>query len=190
MVSKLTSENLAYHASRLLLLISLCGKPRSPSGKSEQLPGIEGRTLLAKLDFFVRYPAYLKRSADVLGIKVSDEELGLSTDEDIHSVEAKMVRFLYGPWDHIYYLTIAYLIGKSLIEIEKSDRRGGVEIFRLTVKGQEIVWRISEDPMYVDLALRANTTYHLFNKYSGNKLKEFIYSNFPEVVSRKIGTMI
>jgi hypothetical protein len=55
-----TTENLAYHAGRLLLLISLCGKPRNM--KSEILPGIEGRTLLAKLDFFLRYPSYLRRA--------------------------------------------------------------------------------------------------------------------------------
>lgn len=38
-----------FHASRLLLLLNLCGT--NPG------PGIEGRTKFAKLDFFLRYPA-------------------------------------------------------------------------------------------------------------------------------------
>src|SRR5437588_2238107 len=123
MASQRATENLAYHASRLLLLISLCGKPRKPTVKSEKLPGIEGRTLLAKLDFFIRYPVYLKRAAKLLHTEISDEDLGLATDEEMHSVESHMVRYLYGPWDHIYYSALAYLIGKGLIVVEKNDRK-------------------------------------------------------------------
>src|SRR6266705_4853592 len=99
MVSTQKTENLAYHASRLLLLISLCGKPRNSSRRLDKLPGIEGRTLLAKLDFFLRYPGYLKLAAKILDVKVSNEEMGLATDEEVNSVESHMVRFLYGPWD-------------------------------------------------------------------------------------------
>jgi hypothetical protein len=189
MVSIQKTENLAYHASRLLLLISLCGKPRSPSVKSEKLPGIEGRTLLAKLDFFLRYPGYLKLAAKILNTKITDKDLGLAFNEDENTVESRMVRYLYGPWDHIYYSALGYLVGKELIQVEKNGRHG-TEIFRLTMKGREVANRILNDPTYRDIAARADITYHLFNKYSGNSLKDFIYNNFPEVVGRKIGTMI
>ncbi|GHO65728.1 hypothetical protein KSC_046200 [Ktedonobacter sp. SOSP1-52] len=187
MASKRTTESLVYHASRLLLLISLCGKPQSK--KNVELPGVEGRTLLAKLDFFLRYPAYLRNAAQILGIEVSDEDLGLSFSEEENSVESHMVRYLYGPWDHNYYMALAYLIGKGLIEVEKSNGRG-TEIFKLTSTGAEIVGKLSKESAYEDLARRASTTYRLFKKYNGNKLKDFIYHNFPEVVNRKIGATI
>jgi hypothetical protein len=45
-----STENLAYHAARLLILIGHSGKPQ---GRSDLLPAIKGRTLLAKLDFFM-----------------------------------------------------------------------------------------------------------------------------------------
>ncbi len=178
-----TNENIAYHAARLLLLISLCGKPR----KGRSAPGIEGRTLLAKLDFFIRYPVYLKKAAAILETDFSDDDLGLTLSSEAGSVESRMVRYLYGPWDHVYYSTLAYLIGKGLITIEIERR---IEIFRLTTKGQSVAARLAQDPAYADLARRADTAYHLFNKYTGSRLKEFIYAYFPEVVSRELGASI
>lgn len=179
------NENLAYHAARLLLLIRFCGKPRTK--QSQQLPGVKGRTLLAKLDFFLRYPVYLKKAAEILKRDFSDEDFGLVPDDETRSVESRMVRYLYGPWDHIYYLTLAYLIGKELITVE-IDR--GTEIFRLTEKGQGIAKMLTQEPEYVDLARRADTAYHLFNPYGGGRLKDFIYTHFPEVVNRELGEAI
>src|SRR5258708_6940813 len=176
MASKGTTENLAYHAGRILLLLLLCGKPRGKA--SERLPGIESRTLLAKLDFFVRYPEYLRKAAEIMNKEISDVDLGLVTREEERSIEAQMVRFFYGPWDHIYYMTLAYLVGKELITIERSDGRG-TEIFRLTEKGNYIGHQIAEDTNFKDLSSRANTVYRLFNSFSGNRLKNFIYTNFP-----------
>jgi hypothetical protein len=180
-----TSENLAYHAARLLLLVRFCGKPRR--SRSSTLPGIEGRTLLAKLDFFLRYPAYLKKSAEILKKDLSVEDFGLILDDEIRSVESRMVRYLYGPWDHIYYPALAYLIGKELIVI---NMKRGTEIFRLTSKGLDVANKLAQEPAYADLAQRADTIYRLFNKYKGSGLKNFIYTYFPEVVNRKLGAMI
>lgn len=185
MKSVAKEENLAYHAARLLLLILLCGKPRS--GSTAILPAIEGRTLLAKLDFFIRYPIYLKQAAEILKREFSDKDFGLTPDDEVRSVESRMVRYLYGPWDHIYYSALAYLIGKQLITIEI---KRGTETFRLTPKGKDVATELAQDPAYIDLARRADTTYHLFNKYTGNGLKDFIYTHFPEVVSRKLGATI
>lgn len=181
----LTSENLAYHAARLLLLVRFCGKPRR--SQSATLPGVDGRTLLAKLDFFLRYPVYLKKAAEILKKDFSAEDFGLVPDDEIHSVESRMVRYLYGPWDHVYYPALAYLIGKELIVIEM---KRGTEVFRLTLKGWDIANKLAQEPAYANLALRADTAYHLFNKYKGSGLKNFIYTYFPEVVSRELGAMI
>lgn len=180
-------ENLAYHAARLLLLIAFCGKPR---GKQAQtLAGIEGRTLLAKLDFFLRYPLYLKKAAVIEGkdSELTDKDYGMQSEVEEHSVESRMVRYLYGPWDHIYYPALAYLIGKGLITV---DKKGRTEVFRITPIGVETAERIAADEAYVDLAARAKTAYRIFNKYGGNSLKNFIYNNFPEVVNRDIGETI
>jgi hypothetical protein len=178
MTSIQTTENLAYHAARVLILIRFCGKPRQKSPNI--LPGIQGRTLLAKLDFFLRYPGYLKRAAKILKEDLSDEELGLFPDFEINNVESRMIRYLYGPWDNIYYTTLAYLVGKGK----------GVEIFRITQVGYEIADQLADNSEYKDLTRRADTMYHLFNRYSGSRLKDFIYAYFPEVVNRGLGETI
>jgi hypothetical protein len=186
-----TTENIAYHAARILLLISNCGKPRYPRATS--LPAIVGRTLLAKLDFFLRYPIYLKKAAQILGKEFSDEDFGLAPEAEegeeamAVSVESRMVRYLYGPWDHIYYPALAYLIGKELITIEN---KGGTDVFRITPRGRDVASAFAADPVYADLVRRADTAYTLFNRYTGNRLKDFIYLHFPEVVSRKVGETI
>jgi hypothetical protein len=179
------SENLAYHSMRLLIIISICGKPQK-SNKGI-LPGIEGRTLLAKLDFFLRYPSYLQKAAKILGKELTDAELGLITKEELNSVESHMVRYKYGPWDHIYYTTLAYLIGKQLINVEQEVP---TEIFRVTQNGRNLVGNLETNPAYSDLIARAKSIYKLFNTYGGTTIKNFIYNNFPEVVNRKLGEVI
>lgn len=178
-------ETIAYHAARLLILIDVCGKPQTGA----RLPAVVGRTLLAKLDFFIRYPAYLWRAGDVLDTPLTQEELGLADSSDLMSTESRMVRYKYGPWDHIYYTVLAYLIGKGLIEVEV-DRRSGIETFRITSSGRRVAHQLKEEIAFGDLNSRARTAYKLFNKYTGNRLKEFIYLNFPEVVNRKLGERI
>lgn len=177
-------ESIAYHAARILLLVSICGKPQR---SIRNLPAIQGRTLLAKLDFFLRYPAYLRRAADILKRTFSQQEFGLATTPEPMSVESRMVRYLYGPWDHIYYPALAYLIGKELITIET---KAGTDIFRLSPRGQAVASQLTESPEYEDLVQRARMAYKLFNQYTGNRLKQFIYLHFPEVVGRKIGAAI
>lgn len=187
MIMKLDSqtENLAYHASRLLLLILYCGKPQTP--KSTALPAVEGRTLLAKLDFFIRYPAYLIQAAKIEKQLFTNKEIGVESLDAPLSVESRMVRYLYGPWDHIYYPSLAYLVGKQLIIIETKN---GTDVFRITAKGKEIAGLLARDASYEDIANRAKYVYKLFNKYTGSRLKLFIYHNFPEVVNRNLGEKI
>lgn len=177
------NESLAYHAARLLILIERCGKPQN----SLVNPGIEGRTLLAKLDFFLRYPNYLKIAAEILGKENIYQKALKVEDQTSQTVESKMVRYKYGPWDFTYYPVIAYLVGKKLIDI---DMKSNTEIFRITGIGEEIVRQLLESGEYDDLVNRANAVYKLFNSYKGNRLKDFIYDNFPDVVQRKVGEMI
>jgi hypothetical protein len=98
-----------------------------------------------------------------------------------------MVRYLYGPWDHIYYPTLAYLIGKRLIQVEP---RRQAEMFRLTDKGLAVSEQLIADGSYLDLSERARIVNSLFHAYTGTGMKNFIYENFPEVVGRQIGDAI
>lgn len=177
------NESLAYHAARLLILIERCGKPQN----SIVNPGVEGRTLLAKLDFFLRYPIYLEKAASILGKENIYLKAIEGEDDTSQTVESKMVRYKYGPWDFTYYPVIAYLVGKNLININTETN---TEIFRITPTGEEIVNALAESGEYGDILKRATAVYKLFNSYKGNRLKDFIYNNFPDVVQRKVGETI
>jgi hypothetical protein len=176
------SENLAYHAARLLILIRFAGRPRNDS---VTLPGIEGRTLLAKLDFFLRYPAYLKRASEIIGQSIESPTI-INFDET-NSVESRMIRYLYGPWDDVYYQVLAYLIGKELIIVGKKNN---TEIFQLSAKGNEIAEQLALTNEFAEIVSRADFISKIFSKYNGNTLKKFIYNNFPDIVNRKIGDVI
>ena len=178
------TENLAYHVSRLIILIGHCGKPKA---SQEKLPGIIGRTLLAKLDFFMRYPNYLKQASIKLNISCTENDLGIYKPDDINTVESRMVRYLYGPWDSLYYVVLAYMIGKGLIEAPLASK---VDVFRLTQKGKLVLRGLEANLAFSDLIRRADTVYKLFNAYNGSRLKLFIYDSFPEVVNRQIGEKI
>lgn len=154
-----STENLAYHVARLLILIGRCGKPQS---NPEKLPAITGRTLLAKLDFFMRYPNYLNRASIELEIHCEEEDLGVSRPEDLKTIESRMVKYLYGPWDFLYYVLLAYMIGKGLIEPPLANK---VDVFRLTEKGAFVLRDLESDPVFSDLIRRADTIYKLFNTY-------------------------
>lgn len=175
--------NLAYHAARLIILLRFCGKPQN---STVSLPGILGRTLLAKLDFFLRYPAYLKRARELLRVHPLRQSTSLDVPET-SSIESRMVRYLYGPWDHVYYPTLAYLIGKRLIQVEP---RRQAEMFRLTDKGMAVAEKLVADSSYLELSERARIVNALFHAYTGTGMKNFIYENFPEIVGRQIGETI
>lgn len=176
-------ENLAFHAARVLLLIHRCGSPR---GERERLPGLRGRTLLAKLDFFLRYPSYLRKA-----VEVRAEDQGRAEEApvgpDVDAVESRMVRYLYGPWDELYYAVLSYLIGKRLIVVEVLR---GVETFRLTERGRDTAEKLAADPAYATVVRRAGILARIFPRFGGTQLKQFIYEHFPEIVSRKIGSAI
>ena len=177
-----TGENLPFHAARLLVLCLAWGARRSPGLRD----AIRGRTLLAKLDFFLRYPAYLRRATEIRA-----RDLGIAeqvpTGPELDSVESRMVRYLYGPWDLLYYDTLAYLIGKGLLEA-RIER--GVEQFTLTESGRAVARLLAREESFAPVLERAQTLRRIFSTYSGSQLKSFIYAHFPEVVSRRIGAPI
>jgi len=167
-----------FHASRLLLLLKFCGS------EIEEGPAIKGRTKLAKLDFFLRYPFYLNKALQKLGRK----DLVLHLEErETRSIEAAMIRYKYGPWDKKYYDIFAYLVAKGLMAIVP---KGGIDHFVLTPEGEAVVEMFLQQDAYNELVKRCQIIKRALGRRSGESLKEFIYRNFPEIVRQSIGSII
>ncbi len=163
----LLDDNIPFHATRLILLINWAGKP-----------GIDGRTKLAKLDFFVRYPTYLLRAAEIEGKQTVVEEIKKIIQVS-PTIESQMIRYRYGPWDQKYYLVLAYLSGKSLIAVQQ---KRNMDSFLLTEAGVQLAGKLSEQQEFSVLVERCRIVKKLFGDLLGSEIKDFIYRHFPEVV--------
>jgi hypothetical protein len=159
-------ESLEFHAARLLLLLKFAG------GRTER---IVGRTKIAKMDFFVRYPTYLVKAANLQGIQTNLQPGARP--------ESPMIRYKYGPWDTKYYDVFALLVAKGLISIHPTDK--GDE-FALTDRGQFAIEEL-QGPEFEEIVERCRLVYRLFGGKSGTAMKKFIYDNFPEIVARPMG---
>ncbi len=163
-----TEESLELHAARLLLLLSYAGI----KGK------IVSRTKIAKMDFFVRYPVYLKKAAAINNISM-DDELDIRPD-------SPMIRYKYGPWDSKYYNVFALLIAKGLMTILPSKNG---DVFELTDRGRYAV-RELDNVEFENIIKRCELVSRLFRNKTGTAIKDFIYQYFPEVTSRGLGEEI
>jgi hypothetical protein len=161
------------HLGRLLLLLHIFnGENRAGE--------IEGLTKLAKLDFFLRYPVYLQRAMQISGKEL---KRGVPQEYERMSVEAKMVRFRYGPWDFRYRRFLNTLIGKRFAYIRQEGRSYYLGI---TDEGVQAALKLELNPAFADLIDRAKTIKSNFN-FSGTWLMRFIYKNFPEIGSLQYG---
>lgn len=164
----LAEESMELHAARLLLLLSYAGV----KGK------IVSRTKIAKMDFFIRYPAYLKKAAAIHNVEINDE-VGIRP-------ESPMIRYKYGPWDSKYYNIFALLIAKGLITIFPS--KSG-DVFELTDRGRYAVSEL-DTVEFENIIERCKIVSNLFRNKTGSAIKDFIYEHFPEVTSRSLGEEI
>ncbi len=139
---------------------------------------LEGRTKLAKLDFFLRYPSYCVRALEIRRPDLAREGDGPEPD-----VESRMVRYRFGPWDPAYYALLGRLIGKGLVQPAPFSRGIG---YRVTEKGRKVAVAIQGEPAWFETAKRIKLLRQHFN-LSGATLKRFIYENFPEVTQATWG---
>jgi hypothetical protein len=158
--------------ARLLLLIDAFSRPDR---------ALQGRTKLAKLDFLLRYPHYLRRALLVRRPGVAPEAEPGSPD-----LETRMVRYRYGPWDPAYYALLGSLIGRGLVVVVPETRGLG---FRTTERGSQLAARLGDDPAWASVAQRCKLLRDNFD-LTGNTLKTFIYSHFPEVVGARWGDQL
>lgn len=158
--------------ARLLLLIDAFTTPAK---------SLEGRTKLAKLDFLLRYPEFLRRA---IRIRAGDE-VEITTDE-AEAIESRMVRYRYGPWDPSYFSLLGRLLGKQLVEAVPYSR--GIA-FRTTGKGLQVANDLRSDESWQPVADRTRILKRNFD-VTGKFLKDFIYQHFPEVTSASWGEII
>lgn len=164
------------HMARLLLLMAAhAGDKGRP---------VEGLTKLAKLDFLLRYPNCLERALTSSGKDPGKAEL---TEFERTTIESKMVRFRYGPWDHRYRRWIALMASRGLVAVGVKGKT--VQLWA-TSEGQAIAIALADQEPLEDLANRAKLVAKSFGNRSGTNLKNFIYSTFPELTDMKWGEEI
>lgn len=162
-----------FHVARLLLLL------KAAAGRSDKpVPGI---MKLAKMDFLLRYPNCLVRVLNALGKKQAAQSI---PEEERNTIEAKMIRFRFGPWDKRYRRWIGLLVSKGLANAYLDGRTVHI---KLTDAGKAIAERFAALKEFEPLAIRSRLVATNVGSYSATKLKDFIYEVFPEIVDMRWG---
>lgn len=171
-----------FHEARLLVLMHVV----APTAESEPIAGI---MKLAKMDFLLRYPNVLARALEaVKAVKASAARVAKQIPEDQkHTIEGRMVRFRFGPWDARYRRWLAVLSSKGLVHVKKE---GQTVRIGLTVKGELFSKRLSALPENEDLVTRAKMVRLAVGDMPATRLKNFVYEIMPEIVDMKWGEPI
>jgi len=162
-----------FHLARLLLLMKACGKRSNKP--------VEGITKLAKLDFFLRYPNCLVRALHAVG---NDKDASSVDDSERNTIEAKMIRFRYGPWDERYRRWIGLMTGRSLAS---ASIRGRTVLVQLTEEGQGLAETLAKLEPYEQLWSRSKVIAKSLGSLSATRIKDFVYEVVPEIVDMKWG---
>jgi hypothetical protein len=164
------------HLARLLLLL-LHASSRGDGT-------INGITKIAKMDFLLRYPQYFVRLLD----EISDRPVEVPMKPyEVDTVESKMIRFKYGPWDPRYRRWIGLLAAKGLAD---TFRKGNTVYVRLTEKGKQVSGDIAGSVEFVDLDARATLIGKKVCSMSGTRLKNLVYKVVPEITGMSWGEKI
>lgn len=161
------------HLVRLLFLLGEADKRVSKT--------IEGITKLAKLDFLLRYPNCLERMLVALNKNVNQAEV---KPYERTSIESKMIRFRYGPWDDRYRRWIGLLVSKGLAVTFIKGRTINIG---LTDAGRQFLDTIGQVEEFSDLKRRSNIIYKTVGSKTAMRIKDLIYEVFPEIISLKWG---
>jgi hypothetical protein len=175
-------EDLAYHQTRILLLVDAVTRAAGHGRK------LDGLTKLAKLDFLVRYPALAPVILETL--RNDDNRLHL-TEEDTEmptSVESPMTRYKYGPWDDRYYPVIGALVGRGLLRYA-DNRRGHVALVSTTA-GRRLVRALSTSDQWHDIRERCEAIAEASAGLTGSALKQLIYQRLDDLMDRPHGEVI
>jgi hypothetical protein len=144
---------------------------------------IEGLTKLAKLDFLLRYPAFLERA---LVAKGASDAAAQVQEFERASVEARMVRYRFGPWDFRYRRFLNVLASKGLCTVRLDGR---TVVIHPTERGRATAKELLKEPAYASLGRRAKLLKSNLD-LKAKTLMEFIYDTFPELASLRSGEPI
>lgn len=169
-------RDLEYHQARVLLLLAAFSGTR---GK------LDGLTKLVKLDFLLRYPAFLERVLPGGAGDWTDETRPTTVERE--AVESRMVRYKYGPWDDRYYPIVGALVGRGLAEYAESSRDNLA--LRPTAAGRALARTLAVDPQWVVISARCALLRQHLN-LSGNRLKNLIYERLPDAMDRPHRSLI
>ncbi|MBK1867568.1 hypothetical protein [Taklimakanibacter albus] len=156
------------HLARILVLLKAFNRPEGPA--------IEGITKLAKLDFLLRYPSCLEKA--LLARGVSPKSIPVDDYERL-AIEARMIRYRYGPWDHRYRRFLNILAARRLVTVRTDGRTIQID---LTVTGDKLAESLSNREGFKRVFERAL----LLKKHldlKARRLMEFIYELFPELTT-------
>jgi hypothetical protein len=170
------------HLARLLLLLgSADARKKTPITKAR---AVEGITKLAKMDFLLRYPTCLERVLAVLD--KSPEDVAVQ-DRERTSIETKMIRFRYGPWDARYRRWLGLLSSRGLVRLAIE---GKTVVIGLTDAGRALAESIKNARLFAELARRSDITVNAVGSMSATRLKDFVYEAIPEITDMKWGEEI
>lgn len=141
--------------------------------------GIAGRTKLAKLDFLLRYPNFLKRLTEARGVDADPGEDPWLTG----AVERSMIRYRFGPWDPAYFSLLGGLVGKGLIRVENTARGRN---YTATESGRAAAAQLRKEDSWLVVAERVRFLKRHFD-LGGRTLMELLYANFPEISGAEWG---
>ena len=163
----------SFHLARLLILLDACAGRRNRP--------VEGIMKLAKLDFLLRYPNCLVRALEAVG---REDDARTIDEDERNTVEARMVRFRFGPWDSRYRRWIGLLVSRRLAH---TYRDGQTVKVQLTDDGRKLAEVLKSEGEFVELARRSKLVSVAVGRYSATKLRNFVYEVFPEIVDMKWG---
>jgi hypothetical protein len=171
-------ENDHLHEARLLVLLGVFA---GADGTGE----VEGLTKLAKLDFLLRYPVLLERALAARSCSAAAAQV---QPYERDSVESKMVRYRFGPWDHRYRRFLNLLVAKGLAHVNVEGRTVNIG---LTVRGRSVSGQLASMEEFRDAGRRAAVLKRHLD-LSATHLMKFVYQTFPElsslVMNEEIGT--
>ncbi|WP_407166583.1 hypothetical protein [Bradyrhizobium sp. ORS 111] len=170
------------HLARLLLLLGSADARKTTAITKAR--AVEGITKLAKMDFLLRYPTCLERI--LVALNRSHEDVSVH-DRERTSIESKMIRFRYGPWDVRYRRWLGLLSSRGLVRLAVE---GNTIVIGLTDAGRALAESIKTDPLFAELAHRSDITVKAVGSMSATRLKDFVYEAVPEITTMKWGDEI
>ena len=172
-----------FNEARLLLLL------KAAAGKEETAKPLEGIMKLAKMDFLLRYPNMLERALKVIGeSKKSALAAAIAIpEEDRDTIEARMIRFRFGPWDPRYRRWLSILVAKQLASVYREGRTVKIQISKA---GMAVAGQLAETEAFKPLAERARVVQSAVGNMPSSKITAFVYKIAPEIISTKWGNAI